>query len=60
MKDTLDRIDIGVNLDHLTFDGEYGVAMPAAKSDIAMFTERAVRDLAVKASRRKNAGTINA
>lgn len=53
LKDTLDRIDIGVNLDHLAFDGEYGIAMPTAKYDIAMFTQRESRDMAVKAGRRQ-------
>lgn len=54
LKNTLDRIDIGVNLDHLAYDGEYGVAMPTAAADIVRFSERAVRDLAVKASRRND------
>lgn len=53
LKDTLDHIDIGVNLDHLAYDGEFGVATPTAAADIAHFTERAVRDMAVKVSRRK-------
>lgn len=53
LKDTLDRIDIGVNLDHLTYDGEFGVPDPRAAGDIAKFTERALRDMAVKESRRK-------
>lgn len=53
LKDTLDRIDIGVNLDHLTYDGEFGVPDPRAGGDIVKFTERALRDLAVKETRRK-------
>jgi integrase len=52
LKDTLDRIDIGVNLDHLAYDGVFGAAAPCAAADIAMFTERAVRDMAVKENRR--------
>jgi integrase len=60
LKDTLDRIDIGVNLDHLAYDGEYGVAASSVAKDIAMFTERAVRDMAVKASRRKTDHTARA
>lgn len=53
LKETLDRIDIGVNLDHLAYDGEFGVPDPQAANDIGRFTERAVRDMAVKESRRK-------
>jgi integrase len=53
LKDTLDRINLGVNLDHLAYDGDYGVAAPTAAADIATFTVRAVRDMAVKAGRRK-------
>lgn len=52
LKETLDRIDIGVNLDHLAYDGEFGVAAPGSAADIARFVERAVRDMEVKANRR--------
>lgn len=52
LKETLDRIDIGVNLDHLAYDGVYGIASPSAAAEIARFTERAVRDMAVKEARR--------
>ncbi|HDZ75671.1 MAG TPA: hypothetical protein ENH55_23495 [Aurantimonas coralicida] len=55
LKDTLDRIDIDVNLDHLAYDGEFGVAAPGAAAEVAVFTERAIRDMAVKASLRKRA-----
>jgi integrase len=54
LKATIDRIDIGVNLDHLAYEGKFGVAAPGARQDITMFTALAEREMELKARRKAN------
>ena len=53
LKETLDRIDIGVDLSHLVYEGPRGEPAPGAAEDIAMFVAIAERDMKAKAGRRR-------
>lgn len=51
LKETLDRIDIGVDISHLEYCGPRGVAAPHAAKQRAEFVALAERDMQLKANR---------
>lgn len=57
LKQTLDRIETGVNLDHLTYQGIVGEPAVGAAEERATFVALAVRDMKNKATPRKKSPT---
>ncbi|EHP91897.1 DUF6538 domain-containing protein [Methylorubrum extorquens] len=51
LKETLDRIEIGVDLTHLDYHGPRGVAAPGAAEERREFVALAERDMQLKATR---------
>ncbi|WP_181832500.1 hypothetical protein [Bosea caraganae] len=53
LKETLDRVSIGVDLSHLVYEGPRGEPALGAADDLAMFVAIAERDMNAKAGRRR-------
>lgn len=53
LKETIDRIQIGVDLNHLTYTGSRNQQAPHAREEIEAFVALAERDMRIKATRRK-------
>lgn len=53
LKATLDRIDIGLDLSHLAYAGVAGQPAPGAAEELEGFVALAIRDMQIKATRRK-------
>lgn len=52
LKETIDRVDIGVDLSHLRYTGIKGVPVEGALAEIEVFRKKAERDMKAKENRR--------